>query len=182
MGLLLSTHAVDTGRRRVLGRVLLVVALVSAVLPAAVVLLRGSGRPELIELYEHGLAHHCGGVRREWTWDQVEAVDTAERGASSCTGSDLGCTIRFADGALLHFTGLTENSTTIVAALAAHCPAAARVPVRKPTRHAPRRCSGASRSPVAGWRRGRCSPLRTPPTAATSSGWPCSRWRAWCRR
>jgi hypothetical protein len=162
MGRLLSTHSVDTGRRRVLGRVMLIVALVSALLlaamfvidlggaqyalvvavfplliagPAAVVLLRRSGGPELIELYEHGLAHHYGGVRREWTWDQVEAVDVAERGATSYptsyTGSDPGCTIRFADGALLHFTGLTENSRTIVAALAAHCPAAARVPVRR---------------------------------------------------
>ncbi|MGW4211036.1 hypothetical protein ACWEIJ_23805 [Lentzea sp. NPDC004789] len=158
MGPLLSTHSVDTGRRRVLGRVLLVVALASAVLlaamfvidlrgaqytlvfavfplliagPAAVVLLRGSGRPELIELYQDGLAHHFGGVRREWTWDQVAAVDVTERGVSSYTGSDLGCTIRFSDGALLHFTGLTENGRAIVAALARYCPAAARVPVRK---------------------------------------------------
>ncbi|GGU13810.1 hypothetical protein [Lentzea flava] len=158
MGPLRSTHVVANGRRRVLGRVLLIVALASALLlalmfvidlggaqyalvfaafplliagPAAVVLLRKAGKPEVIELYEDGLAHEFGGVRREWTWDQVTAVDVAERGTYSYTGSDIDCTIRFDDGALLHFTGLTQDSRVIVAALGTHCAAAAREPVRK---------------------------------------------------
>ncbi|GAB2837635.1 hypothetical protein [Lentzea nigeriaca] len=158
MGPLQSTHVVATDRRRVMGRVLLVVALVSALLlvlmfvidldgaqyalifaafplliagPAAVVLLRKAGKPEVIEVYESGLAHEFGGVRRAWTWDQVKAVDVAERGTYSYTGSDIDCTIRFADGALLHFTGLTQDSRVIVAALGTHCAAAAREPIRK---------------------------------------------------
>jgi hypothetical protein len=61
----------------------------------------------------------------------VRAVDVAERGERSYTGSDLDCTIRFHDGRLLHFSGLTENSRVIVGALDTHCPAAAREPVRK---------------------------------------------------
>src|SRR5689334_4353671 len=134
MGPLRSTHAVASDRRRVLGRVLLIVALVSTGLlalmividlggaqyglvfaafpfllaaPASVVLLRKARKPEVIELYEGGLAHILAGVRRQWSWEQVRAVDVAERGTYSYTGSDIDCTIRFDDGALLHFTGLT---------------------------------------------------------------------------
>ena len=158
MGPLRSTHTVATDRRRVLGRVLLIVALVSALLlvlmfvidlggaqyalifaafpfliaaPASVVLLRKARKPEVIELYEGGLAHVVGSLRREWTWDQVKAIDVAERGTYSYTGSDIDCTIRFDDRNLLHFSGLTENSREIVAALGTHCAAAAREPVRK---------------------------------------------------
>src|SRR5689334_5768354 len=148
MGRLLSTHSADAGRRRVLGRVHAhrrrgqrgaagrdvrhrppwrPVRPRARRPPAADRRPRrgGAAAQERLagadRIYEHGLAHHFGGVRREWTWDQVEAVDVA----------NLGCTIRFSDGALLHFTGQTENSRTIVAALDTHCPAAASVPVRK---------------------------------------------------
>ncbi|MGW6928656.1 hypothetical protein ACWGE0_01250 [Lentzea sp. NPDC054927] len=158
MGQLRSTHPVATDRRRVLGRVSLVVALASALLlvlmfvidlggaqyalifaafpfllaaPASVVLLRKARTPELIELYDDGIAHVLGGVRRSWTWDQVRAIDVAERGEHSYTGSDLDCTIRFADGNLLHFNGLTENSREIIGALGTHCLDAANEPVRK---------------------------------------------------
>lgn len=158
MGQLLSSHPVATGRRRVLGRVLLIVALVSALLlvlmfvidlggaqyalvfaafplllagPAAVVLLRKARAPEVIELYDGGIAHVLGGTRRSWTWEQVRAIDVAERGEYSYTGSDLDCTIRFDDGQLLHFSGLTQDSRVIVGALGTHCAAAAREPVRR---------------------------------------------------
>jgi hypothetical protein len=151
MGSLRSTHPVDTGRRRVLGRVTLIIALVSAALlalmfvidlggaqyglvfaaSAAVVLLRKAGRPEVIELHDDGIAHVFGGVRRSWAWDEVTAIDVAERGQYSYTGSDVDCTVRFADGNLLHFTGLTENSRAIIAALGTHCVDATREPVRK---------------------------------------------------
>lgn len=158
MGPLQSTHPVATHRRRTLGLVTLTVALVSALLlvlmlvvdlggaeyalvlaafpllfaaPAAVVLLRKARRPELIELYEGGLAHVLAGTRRAWTWEQVKAIDVTERGAYSYTGSDIDCTIRFDDGALLYFSGLTENSRVVVGALGTHCAAAAREPIRK---------------------------------------------------
>jgi hypothetical protein len=158
MGQLLSSHPVATDRRRVLGRVLLIVALASALLlalmfvidldgaqyalifaafplllagPASVVLLRKARTPELIELYDGGIAHVLGGTRRSWTWQQVRAIDVAERGEYSYTGSDIDCTIRFDDGRLLHFSGLTQDSRVIVAALGTHCAAAAREPVRK---------------------------------------------------
>ncbi|WP_086661649.1 hypothetical protein [Lentzea kentuckyensis] len=157
MGTLLSSHPVATDRRRVLGRVLLIVALASALLltlmfvvdlggaqyalvfaafplllagPAAVVLLRKARTPEVIELYDGGIAHVLGGTRRSWTWEQVRAIDVAERGEYSYTGSDLDCTIRFDDGRLLHFSGLTQDSRVIVGALGTHCAAAAREPVR----------------------------------------------------
>ena len=158
MGQLLSSHPVATDRRRVLGRVSLIVALVSALLlvlmfvidldgaqyalifaafplliagPAAVVLLRKARAPEVIELYDGGIAHVLGGTRRSWTWEQVRAIDVVERGEYSYTGSDLDCTIRFDDGQLLHFSGLTQDSRVIVGALGTHCAAAAREPVRK---------------------------------------------------
>lgn len=158
MGQLLSSHLVATDRRRVLGRVCLIVALVSALLlvlmfvidlggaqyalifaafplliagPAAVVLLRKARTPELIELYDGGIAHVLGGTRRSWTWEQVRAIDVAERGEYSYTGSDIDCTVRFDDGQLLHFSGLTQDSRVIVGALGTHCAAAAREPVRK---------------------------------------------------
>ncbi|MFJ8962174.1 hypothetical protein ACIRG5_22570 [Lentzea sp. NPDC102401] len=158
MGTLQSTHPVDTSRRRVLGRVTLIIALVSAALlalmfmidlggaqyglifaafpfviaaPASVVLLRKAGKPEVIELYEDGIAHVFGGVRRSWAWDEVKAIDVAERGEYSYTGSDVDCTVRFADGNLLHFSGLTENSRAIIAALGTHCKDATNEPVRK---------------------------------------------------
>ncbi|NGY64870.1 hypothetical protein G7043_38745 [Lentzea sp. NEAU-D13] len=158
MGQLLSSHPVATDRRRVLGRVLLIVALVSALLlvlmfvidlggaqyalifaafplllaaPASAVLLRKARVPEVIELYDGGIAHVLGGTRRSWTWEQVRAIDVAERGEHSYTGSDLDCAIRFDDGQLLHFSGLTQDSRVIVGALGRHCAAAAREPVRK---------------------------------------------------
>ncbi|SFR27733.1 hypothetical protein SAMN04488564_111201 [Lentzea waywayandensis] len=158
MSTLRSTHPVDTGRRRVLGRVTLIIALVSAALltlmfvidlggaqyglifaafpflitaPASVVLLRKARRPEVIELHEDGIAHVLGGVRRSWAWDEVRAIDVAERGEYSYTGSDVDCTVRFADGTLLHFNGLTENSRAIIGALGTHCLDATREPVHK---------------------------------------------------
>jgi hypothetical protein len=158
MSTLRSTHPVATDRRRVLGRVLLVVALVSALLlalmfvidlggaqyalifaafplllaaPASVVLLRKARTPEVIELHDDGIAHVLGGLRRSWTWDQVRAIDVAERDKYSYTGSDLDCTVRFADGRMLHFGGLTEDSRAIVSALRTHCLDATREPVRK---------------------------------------------------
>lgn len=158
MGPLESTHPVAVHRRRTLGLLALTVTLVCSLLlvlmflidlggaeyallvaalpllvaaPAATVLLRKARTPELIELYEGGIAHVLGGVRRAWTWQQVRAIDVTERGPGSYTGSDIDCTIRFDDGALVHFTGLTENSRVILGALGTHCAAAAREPVRK---------------------------------------------------
>ncbi|MET9225951.1 hypothetical protein [Lentzea sp. NPDC003310] len=157
MGSLISTHAVDTGRRHALGRVAVAIALACAVLlalafvldldgaqygllaavvpllvaaPAAAVLLRKARRPEVVELHDDGIAHVFGGVRRQWAWDEVAALDIAERGYDA--GVDPDCTIRFADGALLHVSGRTENSRVIVAALDRHCADATRRPVRRP--------------------------------------------------
>lgn len=111
MGPPLSTHSVAGDRRRVLGRV-------------AVVLLVRPGPPEVIELHEDGIAHVLGGVRRSWTWDQVQALDVAE-------SPEADCTIRFTDGQLLHISGLTDTSRAIVAALTTRCLDARREPVRR---------------------------------------------------
>ncbi|WP_330275670.1 hypothetical protein OG205_08385 [Lentzea sp. NBC_00516] len=153
MGPLQSTHAVPTDRRRVLGRVALIIAVVSAALlalsfvidldgaerglifaviplvpavAAAVVLLLKAGPSEVIELYEDGIAHVFGGVRRSWAWDQVQAIDVAER--VGYTEAD--CTVRFTDGNLLYFSGSTENSRVIIGVLTRHCVDAGREPLR----------------------------------------------------
>lgn len=151
MGPLLSTHSVAGDRRRVLGLVTVVVALVSAAMlalsfvidlggaehrlflalmpllfcaGAAAVLLVRPGPPEVVELHEDGIVHVLGGVRQSWAWDQARALDIAEH-------SKAGCMIRFADGQLLHISGLTENSHAIVTALTTRCLDARREPVRK---------------------------------------------------
>ncbi|MCR3754237.1 hypothetical protein [Lentzea californiensis] len=163
MGPLLSTHSVAGDRRRVLGLVTAVVALVSAamlalsfvidlggaerglifaVMPllfytgAAAVLLVKQGPPEEIELHEDGIVHVLGGVRQSWAWDQVRALDVAEHAGHS----KAGCMIRFNDGQLLHISGLTENSPAIVTALTTRCLDARREPVRR--RHKRRGAAG----------------------------------------
>lgn len=150
MGPLLSTHPVADDRRRVLGLVTVLVALVSAAMlalsfvidlggaerglvlalmpllfctGAAAVLLFRQGPPEVVELHEQGIVHVLGDVRQSWAWDQVQALDVAEH-------SKAGCMIRFTDGQLLHISGLTENSAAIVTALTTRCLDARREPVR----------------------------------------------------
>lgn len=101
--------------------------------PSAAVLLRQAARgDEVFELYEGGLAHTVGGVRRSWTWDQVRAIDVSERGPGSLTGSDVDCAIRFDDGELVRFTGLTQDCREIIGALGVHRADAASEPARQP--------------------------------------------------
>ncbi|MGW6442506.1 hypothetical protein [Lentzea sp. NPDC055074] len=152
-----STHRVPSDRRRVLGLVMAVIAVACAALlagsfvidlggaenglvfavmplvlaaPYAVVLLVRPGRQQLIELDDEGITHAVSELRRSWTWDQVEAVDIAEPREYTTDGP--GATVRFTDGRLLYFSGLTENSRVIVSALTTRCPDARREPVRAP--------------------------------------------------
>ncbi|MFJ5991638.1 hypothetical protein [Lentzea sp. NPDC092896] len=150
MGTLRSTHLVGTDRRRVLGRVLLVLSLACAAMvalsfvidldgaenglvfaliplglnaPAAFLLLRKARRPEVIELHDDGIAHVIGGVTRSWRWDQVSTIDATEQ-------LEPDCTLRFSDGAMLHISGTTQNSRLIVSTLTTHCLDATRAPLR----------------------------------------------------
>ncbi|MDX3659364.1 hypothetical protein PV646_18820 [Streptomyces sp. ID05-26A] len=157
-----STHRVPADRRRTLSLVTAIVALACAALlaasvvvdlggaenglifamiplvlsaTAAVLLLAKPGKIELIQLDDDGITHVLGGLKREWAWDQVAAIDLAE---PTIDGS--GATVRFTNGQLLHFGGATEDSRAIVAALTSRCPDATREPVR--ARHKRRVAAG----------------------------------------
>ncbi|MFI6102204.1 hypothetical protein ACIA8G_42200 [Lentzea sp. NPDC051213] len=156
MGPLVSTHPVGLKRRRPLGLAAVAMALISALLlvlmffidlngfqyvlvfaaypllistPIAITMLRPRV-PQTFELYEGGLAHVRDGRRREWTWEQVRAIDVLQNGPISRSGAGIDCTVRFDDGEVVRFDGFTENAGEIAGALGDHCAEAARVPVR----------------------------------------------------
>jgi hypothetical protein len=93
--------------------------------PAAILLLRPRA-PETFELHEGGLAHLRGGQRRAWAWEQVRAITVLQNGPVSRSGAGIHCAIRFDDGEVVRFDGLTENAGEIAAALGDNCAEAAR--------------------------------------------------------